>query len=610
MKKLLLTLIVALGMCGSSFAQYDSYWPDFNGNYFPFQGGIVATIMIDGEIINTDAPNWDALEVAAFVGEECRANDMYMINDNMLEYGDPYPVLDGYAIYYNNGGETVTFKMYDHANEVLYETCEILYLGGPLTIHTGEDHFEGWNDPENPIFLNFTTSAPACTITVPYEETFETYTTDMHLYTFVTPECWTVAHQYYRGSELYEGGVDTLPQIYRAFNHTPGGNYSLRIKYRSILAMPELDESVDLSRLRLQMYVRQPHTYYNLEVGMMSDLEDESTFEPIATVRNMGHSMTYFECGFNNYQGEGRYIAFRNVGGSDTDPYCSNYLDDITLTYVDAELPCAQALPYEEDFESVEGVEQFEIQVGGGTGVEPRCWEIVTEDVDMDSYTKPQIYGGFNMEDGELSDNGSYSLRLKNRCVYAMPELTLPAGTEIQDLSMSFSLRQAKSPYRLQVGVVDNEGEFGLVKTINLPVDDPVQEVLVDFAEYEGNGNRIAFRNTTNRYTTIEYSTNYIDDIYVDLTSEFENVEGRSGNVIDNVDAYLESIDVYPNPTTGNVYIDAVDVQKVECYNQMGQLVGVYDNANELNISDLSNGVYMLRITVPQGMTMRKVVKK
>ena len=47
MKKLLLTLIVALGMCGSIFAQYESNWPDFNGNYFPTQGGIVATIMIN-----------------------------------------------------------------------------------------------------------------------------------------------------------------------------------------------------------------------------------------------------------------------------------------------------------------------------------------------------------------------------------------------------------------------------------------------------------------------------------------------------------------------------------------------------------------------------------
>ena len=93
MKKLLLTLIVALGMCGSSFAQYTSNWLGFNGNMFPFQGALVATIMIDGEIIDTDAPNWDALEVEAFVGEECRGNDMYMSDEYVNSMGDPYPSL-------------------------------------------------------------------------------------------------------------------------------------------------------------------------------------------------------------------------------------------------------------------------------------------------------------------------------------------------------------------------------------------------------------------------------------------------------------------------------------------------------------------------------------
>ncbi|MBO4655677.1 MAG: T9SS type A sorting domain-containing protein, partial [Bacteroidales bacterium] len=46
-----------------------------------------------------------------------------------------------------------------------------------------------------------------------------------------------------------------------------------------------------------------------------------------------------------------------------------------------------------------------------------------------------------------------------------------------------------------------------------------------------------------------------------------------------------------------------------ECYSQMGQLVGVYDNA-DIDLGSFANGVYMLRITVPQGVTMRKVVKK
>ena len=79
--------------------------------------------------------------------------------------------------------------------------------------------------------------------------------------------------------------------------------------------------------------------------------------------------------------------------------------------------------------------------------------------------------------------------------------------------------------------------------------------------------------------------------------------------VAEAMDADLD-IEVYPNPTTGNLYIDAIGIQKVECYSAMGQLVGVYENVNELNLSDLAKGVYTLRITVPQGVTVRKVVKR
>ena len=141
-------------------------------------------------------------------------------------------------------------------------------------------------------------------------------------------------------------------------------------------------------------------------------------------------------------------------------------------------------------------------------------------------------------------------------------------------------------------------------------VSSEFEEVTVDFAGYPGDGRRIAFRNTQ-RGVHYDYSYNYIDDITLSVT-EAKIGESSSANVIDEigVERYLEGIAVYPNPTVGELHIGAVDVQKVECYNQMGQLVAVYDNENNISISSLAGGVYTLRITVPQGVTMRKVVKK
>ena len=163
MKKLLLTVIVSLALCGSALAQYTSHWSDFDYHAYESQGALVAAITIDGVIVNTDADNWNALEVAAFVGDVCRGAGVpdcetwYLYDGYMQEYGDPFPVLDGAPIFYTDPGDEVSFKMYDHLNNVLYEDCTVTYLGEPFTVLTGPDNDQGWWDPENPIILNFTT---------------------------------------------------------------------------------------------------------------------------------------------------------------------------------------------------------------------------------------------------------------------------------------------------------------------------------------------------------------------------------------------------------------------------------------------------------------------
>ena len=118
------------------------------------------------------------------------------------------------------------------------------------------------------------------------------------------------------------------------------------------------------------------------------------------------------------------------------------------MTYVDLEeLNCQLYSGYEETFEDYQ------------VGTEPDCWEVITEDVALESATRPQVYGNFN-----TTPSGSKSLRLKNRCVYAMPEFL--DGYNVSDYTMTFQLRQPNSLYRLQVGVVDEQGEFTQVQTL------------------------------------------------------------------------------------------------------------------------------------------------
>ena len=153
MKKLFLTLIVVLAYFSSAFAQgyagvnpnnYESHWT-FNYHDYSFQKPFVAALAINGQLVSLEnnADNWSSLEVAAFITnaegqEECRSNLMWLTDEYVLEWGDPYLTIDGFPIYYTESGGTVYFKMYDHANNIEYTECTVTYLGDAYTVTAGE----------------------------------------------------------------------------------------------------------------------------------------------------------------------------------------------------------------------------------------------------------------------------------------------------------------------------------------------------------------------------------------------------------------------------------------------------------------------------------------
>ena len=176
MKRVLLTMIAALMMCGAVSAQYESHWPDFYYPTYEMQCPLVAAIKIDGVIVTSDYPNWDAFEVAFFVGDECRGAGVevgdydptinYLYNGYVEDYDDPFPIIDGAPVYYDSPGDVFTVKMYNHESGIEYGECTVTLLGEPFVLLTGVDNTQGWFDSENPIMLEFTTpSTPTQTFT-------------------------------------------------------------------------------------------------------------------------------------------------------------------------------------------------------------------------------------------------------------------------------------------------------------------------------------------------------------------------------------------------------------------------------------------------------------
>ena len=73
----------------------------------------------------------------------------------------------------------------------------------------------------------------------------------------------------------------------------------------------------------------------------------------------------------------------------------------------------------------------------------------------------------------------------------------------------------------------------------------------------------------------------------------------------------FNGVTLFPNPSSGLVQIDNIDVAEVIVYNSMGQRMRAFRNANEINLKDLPQGIYTLRIADERGCVVtKKVIKK
>ena len=89
---------------------------------------------------------------------------------------------------------------------------------------------------------------------------------------------------------------------------------------------------------------------------------------------------------------------------------------------------------------------------------------------------------------------------------------------------------------------------------------------------------------------------------YLQCYFEDENLVWTDGECWDDVEETVaEQVSVYPNPAKKNVLIKGIEPTEVQVYNALGQLVKTVRDANEIPVTDLLEGVYLLRITDVEG---------
>nr|MCR5014712.1 T9SS type A sorting domain-containing protein [Bacteroidales bacterium] len=88
-----------------------------------------------------------------------------------------------------------------------------------------------------------------------------------------------------------------------------------------------------------------------------------------------------------------------------------------------------------------------------------------------------------------------------------------------------------------------------------------------------------------------------------DLSQNFVQIDVTSVNEINDTR-------IYPNPTTGNVTIEAAGMNHISVFNALGQLVydsNVSSDQMTMNLGQFQAGVYMVRITTENGVSVNRV---
>ena len=105
------------------------------------------------------------------------------------------------------------------------------------------------------------------------------------------------------------------------------------------------------------------------------------------------------------------------------------------------------------------------------------------------------------------------------------------------------------------------------------------------------------------------------------MVETFVIIESSVGDFVVSVliDEYLltvtelnAQVEIYPNPAREKVTIDGIEPSVVQVYNAIGQMVKTTRGTNEVDLSGLVDGVYLLRITDVDGRnnTARVLVKQ
>lgn len=211
----------------------------------------------------------------------------------------------------------------------------------------------------------------------------------------------------------YRGTNNTTNICYAYSTYNTSAPYSMRVygssTYYAYIASPRLADDIEMDSLQIKFNMYAANSSYPLMVGIMSDPNDYTTFEPLKTVYQPANALSTFalqEVSTKGYTGNGRYIALMGPQWRTE----TIYVDDIVIDYL---VPCAHVTDFQ-----ITDIQSTQAQITWQPGSSETVWEyILTESDSLDPESDVPVTTEQNMVTlTGLQSNTTYNLFVKSVC--------------------------------------------------------------------------------------------------------------------------------------------------------------------------------------------------
>jgi chitodextrinase len=196
-------------------------------------------------------------------------------------------------------------------------------------------------------------------------------------------------------------------------------------------------------------------------------------------------------------------------------------------------------------------------------------------------------------------------------------ELPLSGTIAVNDVFVMIHFQADDNTLTSEADLVAPQGsDYGA--PINFNGNDPVglfkDGVLIDIVGVLGETVKNFENMTLRRKANVtEPNTTYTESEWDEFQQGIVDGIGYHGNTAIADDYLMDAITFYPNPTNGNtIYIKTRDNTDVRIYNVLGKLVKsaeITELNNNIDISNLSKGIYILKMSVDKKSVTKKLIK-